>query len=149
MEKKVAEEEVIDQETFEQKGYEDHLEFGGLSDFLDYVEVGIRDFVRTMLQEYAKDEFMRYIGAKRYERTEDRRDYRNGTRKRTLQTRFGVIEDIEIPLGRKAGIGYSSILERYCRKDSRIDDIVSEMFLRGVSTRKINKITNLMWGSDV
>ncbi|RLC35976.1 hypothetical protein DRH29_05425 [candidate division Kazan bacterium] len=63
MEKRVAEQEVIDQETFEQEGYEDQLEFEGLSDFLDYVEVGIRDFVRTMLQEYAKDEFMRYIGA--------------------------------------------------------------------------------------
>jgi len=149
MEKRVTEQEVINQETFGQEGYEDQLEFEGLSDFLDYVEVGIRDFVRTMLQEYAKDEFMRYIGAKPYERTEDRRDYRNGVRKRTLETRFGVIEDIEIPLGRKAGIGYSSILERYRRKDSKIEDIVSEMFLRGVSTRKINKITNLMWGSDV
>jgi len=83
--------------------------------------------VRTMLQEYAKDEFMRYIGARPYERTEDRRDYRNGTRKRTLQTRFGVIEDIEIPLGRKAGIGYSGILERYRRKDSKIEDIVSDL----------------------
>jgi len=156
MEKRVADEEVIDQETFEQEGYEDQLEFEGLSDFLDYVEVGIRDFVRTMLQEYAKDEFMRYIGARPYERTEDRRDYRNGVRKRTLQTRFGVIEDIEIPLGRKAGIGYSSILERYRRKDSKIEDIVSDlpagqagMFLRGVSTRKVNKITNLLWGSEV
>ncbi|RLB79296.1 MAG: hypothetical protein DRH15_09125, partial [Deltaproteobacteria bacterium] len=54
------------------------------------------------------------------------------------------------------GIGYSSILDRYRRKDSKIEDIVSDlpagqagMFLRGVSTRKINKITNLMWGSDV
>ena len=149
MEKRVAEEEVIDQETFEQNRYEDPLEFEGLSDFLDYVEVGIRDFVRTMLQEYAKDEFMRYIGAKPYERTEDRRDYRNGTRKRTLQTRFGVIEDIQIPLGRKAGIGYSSILERYRRKDSKIEDIVSEMFLRGVSTRKVGKVTRLLWDSEV
>jgi len=149
MEKRVAEQEVIDQEAFEQGGYEDQLEFEGLSDFLDYVEVGIRDFVRTMLQEYAKDEFMRYIGARPYERTEGRRDYRNGTRKRTLQTRFGVIEDIEIPLGRKGGIGYSSILERYRRKDSKIEDIVSEMFLRGVSTRKVNKITKLLWDSEV
>lgn len=52
-------------------------------------------------------------------------------------------------LGRKAGVGHSSVLERYCRKDSRIEDIVSEMFLRGVSTRKEGKISRLLWGSDL
>ena len=149
MEKTVAEQEVVNQETFAEQREEDGQQFTSLDDFLDYVEIGVRAFVREMIQTYAEDEFMRYIGARPYERTEARRDYRNGTRTRALQTRFGLIEDLQIPLGRKAGIGYSSILERYRRKDSKIEDIVSEMFLRGVSTRKINKITNLMWGSDV
>jgi len=149
MEKTVAEQEVVNQETFAEQREEDGQQFTSLDDFLDYVEIGVRAFVREMIQTYAEDEFMRYIGARPYERTEARRDYRNGTRTRALQTRFGLIEDLQIPLGRKAGIGYSSILERYRRKDSKIEDIVSEMFLRGVSTRKINKITNLLWGSEV
>jgi len=149
MEKTVAEQEVVNQETFAEQSEEDGQQFRSLDDFLDYVEIGVRAFVREMIQSYAEDEFMRYIGARPYERTEARRDYRNGTRTRALQTRFGLIEDLQIPLGRKAGIGYSSILERYRRKDSKIEDIVSEMFLRGVSTRKINKITNLLWGSEV
>ncbi|HEC31786.1 MAG TPA: IS256 family transposase [Deltaproteobacteria bacterium] len=149
MEKTVAEQEVVNQETFAEQSEEDGQQFRSLDDFLDYVEIGVRAFVREMIQTYAEDEFMRYIGARPYERTEARRDYRNGTRTRALQTRFGLIEDLQIPLGRKAGIGYSSILERYRRKDSKIEDIVSEMFLRGVSTRKINKITNLLWGSEV
>ena len=149
MEKTVAEQEVVNQETFAEQREEDGQQFRSLDDFLDYVEIGVRAFVREMIQTYAEDEFMRYIGARPYERTEARRDYRNGTRTRALQTRFGLIEDLQIPLGRKAGIGYSSILERYRRKDSKIEDIVSEMFLRGVSTRKVNKITNLLWGSEV
>jgi len=149
MEKTVAEQEVVNQETFAEQREEDGQQFTSLDDFLDYVEIGVRAFVREMIQTYAEDEFMRYIGARPYERTEARRDYRNGTRTRALQTRFGLIEDLQIPLGRKAGIGYSSILERYRRKDSKIEDIVSEMFLRGVSTRKVNKITNLLWGSEV
>ena len=141
MEKTVAEQEVVNQETFAEQSEEDGQQFRSLDDFLDYVEIGVRAFVREMIQTYAEDEFMRYIGARPYERTEARRDYRNGTRTRALQTRFGLIEDLQIPLGRKAGIGYSSVLERYRRKDSKIEDIVSEMFLRGVSTRKVNKIT--------
>ena len=149
MEKTVAEQEVVNQETFAEQREEDGQQFTSLDDFLDYVEIGVRAFVREMIQTYAEDEFMRYIGARPYERTEARRDYRNGTRTRALQTRFGLIEDLQIPLGRKAGIGYSSILERYRRKDSKMEDIVSEMFLRGVSTRKVNKITNLLWGSEV
>jgi len=149
MENTVAEQELIDQETFTDEPDESSHEFGSLGDFLDHVEAGIRAFVREMLQAYAEDEFMRYIGARAYERTEARRDYRNGTRRRTLQSRFGLIEDLQIPLGRKAGISYSSILERYRRKDSKIEDIVSEMFLRGVSTRKVGKVSHLLWGSDL
>jgi len=149
MEERVAEQEVVNQAPFEEEITDSYAEFESLGDFLDYVEEGVRSFVRIMLERYAKDEFMRYIGAKPYERTEDRQDYRNGSRKRTLRTRFGLIEDLQIPLGRKAGIGYSSILERYCRKDSKIEDVVSEMFLRGVSTRKVNKISQLLWGSEV
>ena len=124
-------------------------EFESLSEFLDHVELGVRAFVRVMLQKYAEDEFMRYIGAKPYERTERRRDYRNGTRRRTLETRFGLIEDLQIPLGRKGGVSYSTILTRYRRQDKRIEELVSEMFLRGISTRKIGKISRLLWGGDV
>lgn len=149
MEKTVAEQEVIDQARFADDGDEGGQGFEGLGDFLDHVEAGIRALVREMLQAYAEDEFMRYIGARPYERTENRRDYRNGTRRRTLRTRFGLIEGLQIPLARKVGVGYSSVVERYRRKDSKIEDIVSEMFLRGVSTRKVGKISRLLWGSDL
>ena len=118
--------------------------FESLSDFLDHAELGARAFVRAMLQQYAEDEFMRYIGAKPYERTPNRRDYRHGSRKKALETRFGVIDGLEAPLGRKAAISYSTILARHRRQDNRIEQIVSKMFLRGVSTRKMGKISRLL-----
>jgi len=149
MENRVAEQEVIDQVTFTDEPDEDSYHFENLGDFLDQVELGVRAFVRVMLQQYAEDEFLRYIGAKPYERTEKRQDYRNGSRRRSLRTRFGLIDDLHIPLARKGGVGYSSILERYRRQESRIEDIVSEMFLKGVSTRKVGKVSRLLWGSDV
>jgi putative transposase len=123
--------------------------FQDLSAFLDHVEVGVRDFVRTMIQTYAEDEFLRYIGAKPYERCATRRDRRNGSRPKKLETRFGLISDLELPRGRKIGTGYSRIQGRYRRQDQRIEEIVTEMFLRGVSTRKVGKISRLLWGAEV
>jgi len=103
--------------------------FKSVTGFLDHVEMGVRDFVRQMLQGYAEDEFLRFISAKPYERTPLRKDRRNGSRPRKLETRFGLIEDLRIPRGRKSATSYSTILGRYRRQDERINQIVSEMFL--------------------
>jgi len=59
--------------------------FRTLGDFLDHIELGIREMVRVMIETYAQDEFLRYIGAKRYERTPTRGDYRSGSRNKTLR----------------------------------------------------------------
>jgi len=99
-----------------------------------------------MVQAYAEDEFLRYIGACPYERTPRRKDWRNGNRRRALKTRFGVIEDLRLARARRAGTNYNTILARYRRQDRRIEEIVSEMFLRGVSTRKVGKISRMLWG---
>jgi putative transposase len=123
--------------------------FQDLSAFLDHVEGEVRDFVRTMIQAYAEDEFLRYIGAKPYERCATRRDRRNGSRPKKLETRFGLISDLKLPRGRQIGTAYSQIQGRYRRQDQRIEEIVTEMFLRGVSTRKVGKISRLLWGEEV
>jgi len=72
-------------------------------ELLDAIEEGVRKFVRTTLEVYAKDEFLRYIGARLYEHTEKRKDYRNGSLHKTLLIPFGLIEDVNIPRGRKGG----------------------------------------------
>ena len=74
-------------------------------ELLDAIEEGVRKFVRTTLELYAKDEFLRYIGARPYERTEKRKDYRNGSLHKIFLTPFGLIEDVNIPRGRKGGWG--------------------------------------------
>jgi len=63
-------------------------------ELLDAIEEGVRKFVRTTLEVYAKDEFLRYIGARPYERTNRRKDYRNGSLHKTILTPFGLIEDV-------------------------------------------------------
>jgi transposase-like protein len=134
---RLAEKESINQVPCAGDSEETPCRFESLTQFLDQVELGVRDLVRQTLQGYAEDEFLRYIGAKPYQRTPLRQDRRNGSRRRRLETRFGLIEDLRLPRGRKSGTGYSTLLARYRRQDARIDQIVSEMFLRGVSTRKV------------
>ena len=63
-------------------------------EILDAIEESVRKFVRTTLEVYAKDEFLRYIGARPYERTNRRKDYRNGSLHKTILTPFGLIEDV-------------------------------------------------------
>jgi putative transposase len=146
----LARKEVIDQVPFGSPlDDEPTSRFKSVTEFLDHVEMGVRDFVRQMLQGYAEDEFLRFISAKPYERTPLRKDRRNGSRPRKLETRFGLIEDLRVPRGRKSATSYSTILGRYRRQDERINQIVSEMFLRGISTRKVGKISHLLWGSEV
>ncbi|GEM_PF-3301119 len=64
MENRVTEQEVNDQGTFTDELDGSGNQFEDLGDFLDHVELGVRAFVREMLQQYAEDEFMRYMGAK-------------------------------------------------------------------------------------
>ena len=62
MENRVTEQEVNDQGTFTDALDGSGNQFEDLGDFLDHVELGVRAFVREMLQQYAEDEFMRYMG---------------------------------------------------------------------------------------
>jgi len=78
------------------------------------------------------------IGAKKYERTEARISQRNGTRKRTLETRLGEIE-LAIPKLRK-GTYFPGILERRNMIEDALLTVVQEAYVQGISTRKMEKL---------
>jgi hypothetical protein len=67
----LARKEAIDQVPFTSSLNDDSTTAGfkSVTEFLDHVETGVRDFVRQMLQGYAEDEFLRFIGSKPYERS--------------------------------------------------------------------------------
>ena len=117
-------------------------------DLSDVIEEGVRKFVRTMLEMYTKDEFLRYIGAKPYERSKKRKDYRNGSLSRSISTPFGIIEDVTIPRGRKGGF-VPKVIERFEAFKTKIAKIVVEMFTLGISTRKIKRVTKLVIGKEI
>lgn len=101
------------------------------------------DFVKVLensIHRIIEAELSNQLGAGHYERNEARNNYRNGYRERKepLSTGIGNIE-ISIPKLRK-GSFYPSILEHYQRVDRALISIVSEAYINGVSTRKMNNL---------
>ena len=86
------------------------------------------------------------IGAKRYERNGERKAYRNGLRERQMTTRIGTIT-LEIPRHRQ-GHFETDLFTRYQRSEQALVLAMIEMVIKGVSTRKIQKVTEELCGQS-
>jgi transposase-like protein len=103
--------------------------------------------VQILLNETMKVERARYLGANPYERTSERSDYANGFKDKTLNTRVGVIK-VDVPQVRSCDF-YPSALEKGQRSDQAIGLAVAEMYVQGVSTRKVKAITEQLCGLEI
>jgi putative transposase len=110
-----------------------------------------KDFLKNMLadslQSFLQDEFNRFIKAGHYERSKDRRSYRNGSYTRSIKTRVGQIE-LEICRDRD-GLFQSELFRRYQRNEQAFVLSMIEMYIQGVSTRKVSKIVEELCGHGI
>ena len=83
--------------------------------------------------------------AGRYERTPDRLDTRAGYYSRKLQTKAGEVQ-LKVPKLRKLPFE-TAIIERYRRRESSVEEALVEMYLAGVSVRRVEDITEALWGT--
>jgi putative transposase len=86
-------------------------------------------------------------GAKRYERSDARKDTRAGSYRRTLHTKAGEVE-LKVPKLRQLPFE-SAIIQRYRRRETSVEEALVEMYLAGVSTRRVEDITEALWGTRV
>jgi len=114
-------------------------------EFFDIFEQQIRQLARITIIRTIEDEFNQFIGAAPYQRSEDRADYRNGVRYRAFDTRFGTIEDIPIPRSR-SGLFFTKLFSRWKRREKKITRLIADIFINGVSTRKVKNLTKTIWG---
>jgi transposase-like protein len=115
-----------------------------LTKHLDQV---VRATVEETLNTLLDAEADRLCGARRYERSPDRLDTRAGSYPRTLQTRVGDVE-LQVPRLRKLPFE-TQIIERYRRRESSVEEALIEMYLAGVSVRRVEDITEALWGTKV
>ncbi len=114
------------------------------------VDHGIKDLVPTielLLNEAMKIERESALNAAPYERAEGREGYANGFKERDYQTRFGNLK-IRIPQTRGLSF-YPKCLEKGCRSERALKLAVAEMYVQGVSTRKVSEITEKLCGSEI
>ena len=87
------------------------------------------------------------VGAERYVRSEGRKDYRSGHYERKLHTKAGEVK-LKIPKLRHSTFE-TAIIERYRRREASVEEALMEMYLAGVSVRRVEDITEALWGTKV
>lgn len=122
-------------------------QFPTAKEFSEVLEQEVRQLVRMVITTAINEEFRAFIGADPYERGDARRDHRNGFRTRSFDTRYGTVEDLEIPRARHRNF-FPKLFRRWQRREPRIMKLMAEIFLRGVSTRKAKHLGKLLFGRD-
>lgn len=106
------------------------------------------DAMRLMLNEAMRIERSQALDASPYQRTEKRRGYANGFKPKTVSTRLGELA-LEVPQVRGEVEFYPSALERGVRSERALKCAIAEMYVQGVSTRKVTEVMRELCGLEV
>jgi putative transposase len=117
----------------------DHLK----KDLSGFVRGTVEDALNGLLNTEAEE----LCQAKRYERSQERKAHRSGHYERGLETSAGPVK-LKVPKLRGASFE-TQIIERYKRRESSVEESLVEMYLAGVSVRRVEDITEALWGTRV
>ena len=135
---------MSDEAKGESMGQVIRIDEGRIRDHLgEMVRGTVEDALNAMLDAEAD----RLCGAARYERTEERTDRRAGAYERALHTKAGEVT-LKVPKLRRQTFE-TAIIERYRRRESSVEEALIEMYLAGVSVRRVEDITEALWGTRV
>jgi transposase-like protein len=104
------------------------------------------EIVERVVQQVLETEMTEHIGAALYERTENRTGQRNGYKPRTLRTRVGTL-NLLVPQDRE-GTFSTRLFSRYQRNEKALTLALMEMYVEGVSTRKVKEVTEVLCGTS-
>lgn len=113
----------------------------------DHLGEMVRHSVEEALNNMLDLEAEKQVGAGKYERSDERSDTRAGYYQRNLHTRAGEVS-LKVPKLRRLTFE-TEIIERYRRRESSVEEALIEMYLAGVSVRRVEDITEALWGTKV
>ena len=116
----------------------------------DLVEKGLEavpEMMRVLINQAMQVERSKYLQAAEYERTEERKGHANGYKPKTVRTRMGEIT-FSVPQVREGGF-YPSALEKGLRSERALTITLAEMYVQGVSTRRVKVITEQLCGVEI
>lgn len=104
--------------------------------------------LKGLLEGALEEELTVLLGAGRYRRVERRHGYRNGFYERDLATQVGIVTAIRVPRARGA-VAEHSVFSRYQRRQIRVNQVIRQTFLAGVSTRRVGETLEALVGERV
>ena len=117
----------------------------------DLIKHDLRDLVRSSVEETLNalldHEAEELVNAEKYERSGNRKGYRSGHYNCNFQTTAG---DVTLKIPKLKGVQFeTAIIERYRRRECSVEEALIEMYLAGVSVRRVEDITESLWGTKV
>ena len=107
----------------------------------------VRKGLKVLLENLLKEDVTGALEAGKYRRTRGRKGYRNGKYLRDLLCKYGLIEDLSVPRIREGEIEYR-LFEKYQRRQWEVDSAFGRLFLAGVSTHKLKKLSRDLFGKE-
>lgn len=104
--------------------------------------------LKVLLEGALEEEMTVLLGAARFRRTEGRRGYRNGFYQRDLATQIGIVTAIRVPRAR-GDVVERSVFSRYQRRQAQVNQVIRDIFLAGVSTRRVGATLEALLGEAV
>lgn len=108
---------------------------------------GIKPVLELLINAAMKVEREQFLGARAHERTDERKGYANGYKPKEVQTRMGAL-DLAVPQVRGLGF-YPQSIEKGTRSERALKVAIAQMYLEGVSTRRVQDITEKLCGYEV
>lgn len=112
------------------------------------LETRVREGVKALFEQILEEEMTQHLGAAPHQRSPQRRGQRNGEYERDLVTGVGTLQQLSVPRDRE-GTFQTELFERYRRLTGSVEEAVLEMYLQGVSTRKVAAVTEALSGKRV
>ena len=107
-----------------------------------------RRLLKVLLEGALEEELTQMLGAGRFRRTDNRQGYRNGFYARDLTTQIGIVSGVRVPRARAVTIE-RTVFRRFQRRQAMVDEMIRDVFLAGISTRRVGETLQALLGERV
>lgn len=113
-----------------------------------FIAATLKQGLRRLLEGLLEDEVTTRVNARKYERSSGRQGYRGGHYLRDLVTRYGLLEGLRVPRMAEGPVDFQ-LFDKYERRRPDVDATIGRLFLQGVSTRRLRRIAEELFGCPV
>jgi putative transposase len=113
-----------------------------------FIAATLKQGLRRLLEGLLEDEVTAKVNARKYERSSGRQGYRGGHYLRDLVTRYGLLEGLRVPRLAEGPVDFQ-LFDKYERRRPDVDAAIGRLFLQGVSTRRLRRIAEELFGCPV